>query len=406
MSQTGNTARVGLRGPCCFSAAGAAARPCGRRLNHPQRTWNGFASQGILGIYGVHEPSRATGGRGMRVTLLAAVALVALSAASSATPTAASTCRNQATALGVSRVVEIDTSGGPRLGHVQHKDLDLLRDGEVALTFDDGPLRPYTRPVLDALAVHCTKATFFVVGRMAVADPAMVQEIARRGHTIGTHTWSHRNLPTLLPHRAKEEIELGFSAVQKAAGAPIAPFFRFPYLSESKGMIAHLQQRQMGIFSIDVDSNDYRTQDARTVHRTIIKQLMEKRKGIILFHDIQPSTARALKPLLDDLKARGFRVVHFVPKLPATTLPATDAIVEKELARVRIAAASSPMATRSLLWSRSPGRTGSAPARHGSALSPAPAGTPAAPTQQSRPLPVGAREEGWLERVFGDLTRW
>jgi peptidoglycan/xylan/chitin deacetylase (PgdA/CDA1 family) len=340
----------------------------------------------------------------MRVTLLAAVALVVLSAASSAAPSAADTCRNQDTALGVSRLVEIDTSGGPRLGNQPAKGLDLLRDGEIVLTFDDGPLRPYTRPVLDALSVHCTKATFFLAGRMALADPEMVKDIARRGHTVGTHTWSHRNLPTLLPHHAKEEIELGFSAVRHAAGGAIAPFFRFPYLSESQGMIAHLKQRQMGIFSIDVDSNDYRTQDARTVHRTIIRQLMEKRKGIILFHDIQPSTARALKPLLDDLKARGFRVVHFVPKLPATTLPATDAIVEKELARTRIAAASNPMARRSLLWSRSPGRTEPKPARPSPALSTLPAAAKKAPAPAERTQQPA--EEGWLDRVFGNLTRW
>jgi peptidoglycan/xylan/chitin deacetylase (PgdA/CDA1 family) len=279
----------------------------------------------------------------MRVTVLAAVPVfLVFSVAPSAASTATSACQNQTNTLGVSRVVQIDTSDGPRFGHQQYSDLDLLREGEVAFTFDDGPLRPYTRAVLDALATHCTKATFFIVGRMAVADPEMVKEIARRGHTIGTHTWSHRNLRTLLPHRAKEEIELGFSAVRKAVGAPIAPFFRFPYLSDSRAIITYLQQRQIGIFSIDADAYDYRTQDAATVHRTIIRALTEKGKGIILFHDIQPSTARALKRLLDDLQARGFRVVHFAPKTPATTLPAYDALAEKALLKNRIVAAASP----------------------------------------------------------------
>jgi peptidoglycan-N-acetylglucosamine deacetylase len=263
------------------------------------------------------------------------------SAAPSAAPTAINACRNPTNTLGISRVVEVDTSGGPRLGHQQYRDLDLLREGEVALTFDDGPLRLYTQAVLDALAAHCTKATFFIVGRMAVADPEMVKEIARRGHTIGTHTWSHRDLRTLLPHRAKQEIELG-SAVRKAVGGPIAPFFRFPYLSDSRSMITYLQQRQIGIFSIDADAYDYRTQDAAAVHRTIIRLLMEKRKGIILFHDIQPSTARALREILDNLQARGFRVVHFAPKVPATTLPAYDTLAEKALVKNRIVAAATP----------------------------------------------------------------
>ena len=132
-------------------------------------------------------------------------------------------------ALGVSRVAEIDTSAGPRFGF-QYKEQDILADGEVVLTFDDGPLRAYTKPVLEALAAHCTKATFFVVGRMAVADPEMVREYARRGHTVGTHTWSHANLHASTPLKARAEIELGFSAVQQALGKPVAPFFRFPYL--------------------------------------------------------------------------------------------------------------------------------------------------------------------------------
>jgi peptidoglycan/xylan/chitin deacetylase (PgdA/CDA1 family) len=348
------------------------------------------------------------GGKGMRVTDLAAVAvLLVFSVVPSAAPSATSACRNQTSALGVSRVVEVDASGGPRLGQQQYKGPDLLQDGEVALTFDDGPLRPYTQPVLDALAAHCTKATFFIVGRMAVADPEMVKEIARRGHTIGTHTWSHQNLRALLPHRAKDEIELGFSAVRKAVGGPIAPFFRFPYLNDSRGTITYLQQRQIAIFSIDSDAYDYRTQDAKTVHLTIIRQLMEKRKGIILFHDIQPSTARALKTILDDLQARGFRVVHFAPKSPATTLPDYDRQAERALVRNRVVAAANPLALRSSLWpfSASGPRT-TTPGIPASVLSPPPRAARRAPARAEPPPPArpqqrGAAEDHWQDRAFG-----
>ena len=88
--------------------------------------------------------------------------------------------------------------------------------------------------MLDALAAHCTKATFFVVGRMAVADPEMVQEYARRGHTIGTHTWSHANLQALTPLKARAEIELGFSAVQQALGKPWRRSSAFPIWATPK----------------------------------------------------------------------------------------------------------------------------------------------------------------------------
>jgi peptidoglycan/xylan/chitin deacetylase (PgdA/CDA1 family) len=332
----------------------------------------------------------------MRAIILAAVAVLAVLPAT--VSAADSTCQSPTRALGVSRVIEVDTSRGPRLGDQQPSGLDLLRDGEVALTFDDGPLRPYTKPVLEALAAHCTRATFFIVGRMAVADPEMVQEIARRGHTIGTHTWSHRNLRALLPHRAKEEVELGFSAVRKAVGGPIAPFFRFPYLSDSRAMITYLQQRQIGIFSVDADAYDYRTRDAGTVHLTIVRQLMEKRKGIILFHDIQPSTARALNKLLADLQARGFRVVHFVPSATATTLPDYDAVAEKALGKHRTAAASTPLARRSFLWPLWPAGSGSV-----LGLPRAVSAAPSLPKPSSASRPQrGAAEERWWDRLFGN----
>ena len=260
-----------------------------------------------------------------------------------------------ADALGVSRVAEIDTSSGPLFG-APYKEPSFLADGEVVLTFDDGPLRAYTLPVLDALAAHCVKATFFLVGRMAVADPEMVKEYARRGHTVGTHTWSHANLRALTPLKARAEIELGFSAVQQAMGKPLAPFFRFPFLGDPKSMIMHLQGRQIGVFSIDVDSKDFRTRDAGTVHRKVMADLARAKKGIVLFHDIQFSTARALPGLLAELKAKGYRVVHMQPKAQATTVAEFDTQAQQELDRRRVKVADQPLVKRSLTWPVAAGR--------------------------------------------------
>jgi peptidoglycan/xylan/chitin deacetylase (PgdA/CDA1 family) len=273
-------------------------------------------------------------------------------------------CKPGPNALGVARVVEIDTSAGPRFGFQYNEQQDMLAEGEVVLTFDDGPLRAYTRPVLDALAAHCTLATFFLVGRQAVADPELVQEYARRGHTIGTHTWSHANLRALSPQKAQAEIELGFSAVQQALGKPLAPFFRFPFLSDPKAMIAHAQQRQLGIFSIDVDSKDFATRDPSSVHRRVMGGLARPKKGIVLFHDIQPSTARALPGLLADLKAKGYRVVHLRPKTPATTIAEFDAQAKQVLDRKRAVATAQPLAKRAITWPLStPAATEPAPAK-------------------------------------------
>ena len=268
------------------------------------------------------------------------VALPTLILAATAMFQAASACEGK---LGVSRTITIDAAEEPLHGGLQYKTESLLRDGEVLLTFDDGPLPTNTRRVLKALKDHCTKATFFMVGRMAVANPSMVREVAAAGHTIASHTWSHKNLRRRNARRAMGEIELGISAVQQALGKPIAPFFRFPYLADSKAMIAYNQNRNIAMFSIDIDSYDYRTRSADRVRRTIMRQLASRKKGIILFHDIQISTARAMQSLLDSLHDKGFKVVHIEAKSTIPTVSIYDAQAAKLHAKRRYSASIRPV---------------------------------------------------------------
>jgi peptidoglycan/xylan/chitin deacetylase (PgdA/CDA1 family) len=262
-------------------------------------------------------------------------------------------CASDDKLLGVSRIVEIDTQGGPMFG-AGHTANDFLQDHEVVLSFDDGPLRPYTRAVLKALSDECTKATFFMVGRMAASDPAMVKEIAAQGHTIGSHTWSHKNLKPLGLVRGRQELEMGASAVTKAKGSPIAPFFRFPYLSESRSVIGYAQSRNIGLFSIDIDSKDYTTRNPADVHRRVMNGLAQNKKGIILFHDIQRSTAGAIKGLLAELHQKGYKVVHMVPKNSMDTISAYDGAAGKELTDKSDAAAANPLAQRTVTWTMPP----------------------------------------------------
>jgi len=226
--------------------------------------------------------------------------------------------------LGVSRTISIDTTGGPLHGSLQYKTESLLKPGEVVLTFDDGPLRSVTRKVLAALKDHCTKATFFMVGLMAVSDPAMVREVAAAGHTVASHTWSHKNLNKWSSNRGKGEIELGISAIEQALGRPIAPFFRFPYLAAPKSMVAYNQQRDIAVFSIDIDSRDFRTRSGSKMSYTVMRHLKHRGKGIILMHDIQVSTARGIQQLLDELYDKGYKVVHLEAANTVATLPEYD----------------------------------------------------------------------------------
>src|SRR3954467_9926420 len=130
---------------------------------------------------------------------------------------------NNPNALGVARVVEIDTTGGPGFGLEHFKMHNFLRTYEVVLTFDDGPWPNNTPAVLKALADHCTKATFFPIGKHALWYPEILKQVAAAGHSVGSHTWGHKDLsskPYDNIELAKEEIEKGISAVRMALGAP------------------------------------------------------------------------------------------------------------------------------------------------------------------------------------------
>ncbi len=271
-------------------------------------------------------------------------------------------CASDRGRLGLSRIVEIDTANGPQFGGSHGADTAFLKDGEVVLTFDDGPMRAYTRLVLKALAAHCTKATFFLVGRMAAADPAMVREVADAGHTIGSHTWSHQNLAAIGMLKGRQELERGISAIAKARGASISPFFRFPFLSGSRPVEDYAKTRNIASFWIDVDSKDYQTRDSGIVKRRIMEQLAVQRKGIILMHDIQPSTAKGIMNLLDDLRDKGFKVVHMVPKAAVDTIAAYDSSAGKSADAKAAADEADPLASRSMVYTMAPAAAGAAAA--------------------------------------------
>jgi peptidoglycan/xylan/chitin deacetylase (PgdA/CDA1 family) len=237
-------------------------------------------------------------------------------------------------ALGVSRVVEIDTSGGPGFGFEHFKQLDFLGDKEVVLTFDDGPWPGNTPAVLKALDDECTKGLFFAIGKHAMYHPEILKQVYAAGHTVGAHTWSHANLNSkkLTEQQAKDEVEKGFSAVKLALGTNPAPFFRFPELQHNPAIMTYLGTRNIAMFSCDLDSFDYRKNSSPDkVVQTVMGKLDKLGKGIILMHDFQKHTADALPTLLQRLKAGGYKVVQIKAKAPVTTLPDYDEALLREL---------------------------------------------------------------------------
>ena len=233
-------------------------------------------------------------------------------------------------ALGVSRTVEIDTAGGPGFGFEQFKAYDFLREREVVLTFDDGPWPGNTLAVLKALADQCTKALFFPIGKHAMWHPEILKQVVGAGHTVGSHTWSHADLSKLTAEQAKEEFEKGASAVRAALGTSEASFFRFPGLRNPPEMLAYLGTRNIGIFSTDFDSFDFKIRKPDQVIVSVMTKLRKRGKGIVLLHDFQHPTSLALPELLAQLKTDGYKIVQVKSKDRVRTLPEYDDKIMKE----------------------------------------------------------------------------
>lgn len=250
---------------------------------------------------------------------LQGLALAALGMAAGAflsvAPASAEDCPGNSNALGTSRVVAVEP--GNRFGVMQYSESLPLRDKEVVLTFDDGPLPPYSEEVLDILRAQCVKATYFLVGAMAHAYPATVRHIHADGHTIGTHSEDHPSRFERLPlEKLQHEIDDGIAAVGAALGdsRDLAPFFRVPGLARTDTIERELAARSLAVFSSDTVADDwFHRIKASEIVRRAMSRLEARGKGILLLHDIHAVTVAALPELLKELKERGFRVVHVVP---------------------------------------------------------------------------------------------
>jgi len=241
------------------------------------------------------------------VGLLGAVAAHAASAAD---------CPGHPDAIGTSRTIVVDPRAHPVIGTMQYAKTLPLEDHEVVLTFDDGPLPKYSYKILDILAAHCAKATFFLVGRQAQGNPEGVRKVRDAGHTVATHTQNHPSGMHLLPiERSLQEIDQGIASVTAALGDGTAPtpFLRIPGLRVNDGMEAYARAKGLQIWSADFPADDWRDVSASRVYDLAIQRLEAKGKGILLLHDIQPRTVEALPRILHELKARGYRIVHVVP---------------------------------------------------------------------------------------------
>jgi peptidoglycan-N-acetylglucosamine deacetylase len=245
----------------------------------------------------------------MRVVVVLFIWLLGVVAA------AAESCADKPDALGTSRVLSISSSEFKRIGSMQYAKTLPLNDHEVVITFDDGPIPPYSNAILDTLASQCVKATYFLVGEMAQAYPSIVRRIYNAGHTIGTHSQNHPfAFQRLSAPKFERQVDVGIESVDTALGNPkaLSPFFRIPGLGRTTAIEDYLASKSLVTWSADVVADDWKRIGAREIVRRAMRRLEARGRGILLLHDIHPATVMALPVLLKELKERGYRVVQVV----------------------------------------------------------------------------------------------
>lgn len=181
---------------------------------------------------------------------------------------------------------------------------------QIALTFDDGPLPPYTDQILDILDRYEVTATFFCVGLNVRAYPDQVRRIRTAGHAVGNHTWSHPFLPELSRPQLGEQIERTSAMIESVSGEAPA-FFRPPYGTRSPQVLQWLAEFRPTITLWDVEPFDWSMPGAETITKIVLDQA--RPGSIILLHDgggDRSQTVASLPPMIEGLLRSGF---SFVP---------------------------------------------------------------------------------------------
>lgn len=215
--------------------------------------------------------------------------------------------------LGTSRMLKVPTKETIGIGH-GYPALGLAH-GEIVLTFDDGPMPNTTPAILDILAKECIRATFFMIGKRAEASADLARLVRERGHTIGSHSYTHRELNRLPVDEANDDIRRGYHAVEKAAFGEVADhprFVRFPGFKSTPALVSFVHEHHGTVVNTNISPDDWRGQPASVTFERLRKLLDRQDRGILILHDSQPETVKLLPMLIAEMKARGMKVVHLV----------------------------------------------------------------------------------------------
>jgi peptidoglycan-N-acetylglucosamine deacetylase len=244
-------------------------------------------------------------------------ALAGVLALTATTAMAQAPCPGNADALGTERVLSVDAATTPRVGRKHFPQTLPLAPKEVVLTFDDGPDTRSTGRVLDALKHECVRASFFLLGRSALAHKELARRELAEGHTVAHHTFAHPLLDRMPVAAAEAEIDRGFAAVDtalygEASRTPATPFFRFPGFASSPALLDRLERRGIVVFGADLWAGDWKPMTPEQQLKLVLERIESAHGGIVLFHDTKSQTAAMLPAFLRALKRGGYRVVHVV----------------------------------------------------------------------------------------------
>ncbi|GII90853.1 polysaccharide deacetylase family protein [Sinosporangium siamense] len=175
----------------------------------------------------------------------------------------------------------------------------------LALTFDDGPAKT-TGPLLDILAKHRAKASFYLIGRSVARSPGLARRIAREGHEIGNHTYSHPRLTELPGEDIAHQLDRTQRLIAKATGRAPATM-RPPYGATDDRVLSVAESLGLAQVMWTGTTEDWRLREERAIRRAVLS--MARRNGVILMHDPVPATVEAMPSILAALKKRGYHLV-------------------------------------------------------------------------------------------------
>lgn len=181
------------------------------------------------------------------------------------------------------------------------------RRNAVALTFDDGPHPQHTPRLLDILAAHRVRATFFVIGAQVRRYPEIVRRIVAEGHELGNHTWHHPFLTRYGDGGVLSEIDRTQEVIWQTVGQ-LPATFRPPYgaISPRQSRMLH-DRRNLPSVNWSVDPQDWRRPGAAIVAQRMVEGA--RPGAIILAHDIHGATVSAVPDAISGLQARGYDCV-------------------------------------------------------------------------------------------------